>query len=501
MPRELLSKVRGARTYPAVISFVAGLIVAGIVIPIASGTSVNSVGSTGVQAAASGSASPATSVTPASPDGLPAGAAPGVAADGGPASPMAGTRNRVSASGTASRPPAARMSAPATRDTSPVKIGFPVYNTAGLALPGLVNAQNLLAGWHAYIDEVNASGGINGRKIAPVFYTYDVTKESSAQAACLYFTEDQHVAAVVGALNFPSADLCITKQHHTPMLTNDIHGDASFSQSQGLLFTIYPGGGRMMTNFAAELDQQHALDKKVIGIATGEEYDPGGVVAQQLADALAKRGHKVAYRAQFAADIQAAAAQAPVFVSQAKARNVDLMLMLIEPFTRGPAWISAARGQNYHPRYATSDWANAYIGGDGENASSINIGSTRYADFTSKQGAVTPAEAACVKTFESRQHRAMFARDSADYGALLLECDLLAILTTGARAAPGGDLSAPTLAAGLATVRRVNAASAAGSFAPGKFAFVDEVRTGAFRSSCGSFGCYYPVDGFHAPAV
>ena len=71
--------------------------------------------------------------------------------------------------------------------------------------------------YHAVIDELNKKGGVNGRKIVPVFAPINPIGTAPAQEACLKLIEDKHVFATVGFFYF-DAPLCYVAQHDTPIL-------------------------------------------------------------------------------------------------------------------------------------------------------------------------------------------------------------------------------------------------------------------------------------------
>jgi ABC-type branched-subunit amino acid transport system substrate-binding protein len=68
-----------------------------------------------------------------------------------------------------------------------------------------------------FIDDLNAHGGILGRKIVPVYRSYCPIGNAGALAACTAFTEDDAVFAVMGLLydDTGDADLCLTRDHQT----------------------------------------------------------------------------------------------------------------------------------------------------------------------------------------------------------------------------------------------------------------------------------------------
>jgi ABC-type branched-subunit amino acid transport system substrate-binding protein len=71
--------------------------------------------------------------------------------------------------------------------------------------------------YNAVIDELNKKGGVNGRKIVPVFAPINPIGTAPAQEACLKLTEDEKVFATVGFFYFDSP-LCYVSQHDTPIL-------------------------------------------------------------------------------------------------------------------------------------------------------------------------------------------------------------------------------------------------------------------------------------------
>src|SRR5207302_743192 len=107
------------------------------------------------------------------------------------------------------------------------------------------------AAWQAYIDEVNAGGGVAGRKLVPVFQQYDVTSADSQLAACRALTQDQKVFVVLGQFINPAATFCVTRDNQTLAVSASANTlDALYDQSQGRFVSLFPRASRMMANFA-----------------------------------------------------------------------------------------------------------------------------------------------------------------------------------------------------------------------------------------------------------
>ena len=82
--------------------------------------------------------------------------------------------------------------------------------------------------YQVYFDDINAKGGINGRRIVPVFKSYCPIDVATELTACTSLTDDNHVFAAYKAQN-----------HLTPALNNLIkqqqkgaafHNCAGFNQ-------------------------------------------------------------------------------------------------------------------------------------------------------------------------------------------------------------------------------------------------------------------------------
>jgi len=78
--------------------------------------------------------------------------------------------------------------------------------------------------YQAYIDDINANGGIAGRKIEPVYDTYCPLGSAGPLAVCTKLTDDDKVFAVMGTFVDFSGDAqtCVAKQHDTVLITYNL---------------------------------------------------------------------------------------------------------------------------------------------------------------------------------------------------------------------------------------------------------------------------------------
>ena len=79
-----------------------------------------------------------------------------------------------------------------------IKLGITYLDAS--AIKNIVNIDpgNYQVAYTTLIRQINTKGGINGRKIVPVFEPIDPIGTASAATACTALTEDDKVFAVIG---------------------------------------------------------------------------------------------------------------------------------------------------------------------------------------------------------------------------------------------------------------------------------------------------------------
>jgi ABC-type branched-subunit amino acid transport system substrate-binding protein len=128
--------------------------------------------------------------------------------------------------------------------------------------------------WKAYIDEVNAKGGILGRRIVPVYREYDGLDLDAQRAACVYLTEQAKVFAIVNSGGFYGDPiLCVTQQHRTPFLGQAGEALDFYQKSRGLYFSTTPNKDRVLQNMVASATRDDVFKGKTIGLLSREGID------------------------------------------------------------------------------------------------------------------------------------------------------------------------------------------------------------------------------------
>jgi ABC-type branched-subunit amino acid transport system substrate-binding protein len=124
--------------------------------------------------------------------------------------------------------------------------------------------------YNAVIDELNKNGGVNGRKVVPVFAKVNPIGTVPAQEACVKLTEDEKVFAAVGFFYF-DAPLCFVAQHDTPILGGTMTPDR-LKQAKAPWMTL-ESGAEVTPRVIDTLAKGGALKGKlgVVAIATEEK--------------------------------------------------------------------------------------------------------------------------------------------------------------------------------------------------------------------------------------
>ena len=209
-----------------------------------------------------------------------------------------------------------------------VKVGWPVLDQNLLVQAGFaVDIGDTTTIATKMVDDWNASGGVNGRKVELVnrsFGTDIANLLPDMQRVCLELTEDQQVFATVAVSWFGDAVTCVAGDHGTPLITESSMADTVLESGKGNVF---------LANFAWEEALRSAVrvvdDAGELGgfqkIGVFGQLEPGmrQAIDNGLAPALEEAGTSLAADGTipFSASLDNSAVAA--VVSRFKAENVD----------------------------------------------------------------------------------------------------------------------------------------------------------------------------------
>ncbi len=182
-----------------------------------------------------------------------------------------------------------------------------------------------------YIDDINAHGGINGRKIVPVYKTYSPLGSAGILALCTSLTQDDKVFAVVGTFVDFSGDAqqCIAKQEKRVLMTFNLTQSIIDKAPPGLIVTPGLIPERSASILIQLLTKEKMLDGKTVAVL-GDTTETV-VVKKTISPALKKAGVKTGTAAILnvgtTGDFTAALTQLDSFIERWKTEKVDTIFL------------------------------------------------------------------------------------------------------------------------------------------------------------------------------
>jgi ABC-type branched-subunit amino acid transport system substrate-binding protein len=185
--------------------------------------------------------------------------------------------------------------------------------------------------YRAYIDNINEHGGINGRKVEPVFQFICPLQPAAAVQACTSVTDDKQVFAVVGSMYDPTGDaqLCVAEQHKTILITDGLSQEMIDQAPPGLLLSPGITSDRRLKVIMSLLKSQHTLDGKKVAILTeAAATSPADDVVKPALDAMGLEQGSEAVLSISGQDTTAAQSQLDSFIEKWKTEHVDALIMV-----------------------------------------------------------------------------------------------------------------------------------------------------------------------------
>ncbi len=231
-----------------------------------------------------------------------------------------------------------------------IKVGVTYVDQSSLKASGLtLNLGDYKNSYQALVDQINAQGGIDGRKIELTFAPINPIGTAPADAACLHLTEDVKVFVAVGFF-LNNAVLCPVQLHDTAVIGGG-QTPQLMAQASAPWFTTNPGS-EVPVNVVKAFDQKKLLSGKFAVFAQIADQD---LMNQQILPELTKLGLKPTATAVLGApagDTAAITSQTQVIAQRFKAEGVTKVLLV------GPSsadWFLAMQDQSYQPQILASD--------------------------------------------------------------------------------------------------------------------------------------------------
>jgi ABC-type branched-subunit amino acid transport system substrate-binding protein len=183
-----------------------------------------------------------------------------------------------------------------------------------------------------FVDYINKNGGINGRKIVPVYKEYPPIPGGKPDplSLCTAFTEDDKVFAVVGVfIDFSGqGQECVTKQHNLIHIGHELDQPWIDASPGGLMLTPDATKETISASLVSLLASTGRLKGKTVAVVgdKNNESRVNDVIVPALKKAKAKLGSKAILNIT-GTDTTAAQAQVESFVEKWKTEGVNMVFL------------------------------------------------------------------------------------------------------------------------------------------------------------------------------
>lgn len=240
--------------------------------------------------------------------------------------------------------------APGVTDDT-VKVGITYVDLASLGEVVNINHGDYEGAYQALVDDINASGGINGRMIEPVIAPVNPVGSEGAEAACLQLTEDDPVFVVTGFF-LDDAVLCPLEAHQTAVIGSTMTG-GRLERAEAPWFTA-EGSTDLQSDIVRAFADAGEFDGTLgVYAGPGEEAQLNDVVLPLLDELGVEVAESAAGDASAdASDITAANAALAVIAERFESSGVDQVLLV---GTAGLGWASGTQSLDYRPQLFLTD--------------------------------------------------------------------------------------------------------------------------------------------------
>jgi hypothetical protein len=233
--------------------------------------------------------------------------------------------------------------APGVTDDS-IKIGVQYVDLASLGDVVTIDHGDYEAAYNALFDDINASGGINGRTLEPVYAPINPVGTDGADAACVQLTEDEDVFAVMGFF-LGDTVICPLETHQTAVIGGSMTPQ-NLERAQAPWYTAEAGTDQeadVVTTMADAGEFDGTLG--VFGAPT-EEAQMNDIILPLL-DELGVEVAESAIVDAPADDITAVNAATGVIAQRFESAGVDQVLVIGQS---GLTWASGTESLDYRPQ-------------------------------------------------------------------------------------------------------------------------------------------------------
>jgi hypothetical protein len=353
---------------------------------------------------------------------------------------------------------------------SSIKVGITYPDVAAIRSIINVDPGDYQVAYTTLINQINARGGINGRKIVPVFAPVDPLGTSAAATACTHLTEDEKVFVVLGFFQAPDV-ACYLDTHNVPIIGASLTA-AQSAQATAPWFNNIISDSDLIPKEMAIFKQEGAFAGKKVGVvATSADKGVMDIVLPTL-QKLKVNVVQTATNAVPDTDTVAQTQEYGVIAQKFQSSGVNTVVAV---GNSGNGWPAALQSNQstYHPRIIATDYIDldAYVSNKAGYTQAILKDALTAGGYPPV--AVVwddPAMKRCIATIHAAEPAAIIndpvtatASTPVTWTAPELACQQMALFSQFAKAA-GKTLSNQTLGKGAASLGHVTIPGGGGTF-------------------------------------
>ncbi|HLN16770.1 MAG TPA: ABC transporter substrate-binding protein [Acidimicrobiales bacterium] len=354
--------------------------------------------------------------------------------------------------------------------SSSIRVGITYPDVAAIRNIINVNPGDYRVAYTALINQLNAHGGINGRKIVPVFAPVDPLGTAGAATACTQLTEDDKVFVVLGF--FQAADTaCYLQTHDVPIIGASLSSTAA-AQAKAPWFNNLISDSSLVPKEMAVFKQEGAFTGKKVAVV-GQTADQAEVnLVVPVLHRLKVDVVQVAINDAPGTDTAALTAQYAIIAQKFKSSGANLVVAV---GNAGQQWPRALQSNQstYLPRLVTTDYTtlDAYVADKAGYSQAILQGALTAGGIPPPTVIWNdPAMRRCVATIQAAEPHAVIANPvtatastPVTYTAPEVACTQVALFADIAKAA-GPTLNNETFLRGGESLTHVTLPGGGGTF-------------------------------------
>jgi hypothetical protein len=348
-----------------------------------------------------------------------------------------------------------------------IKVGVTYVDLKAIASVTNISHGDYEASYRAVIDDLNKRGGINGRKVVPVFAPVNPIGTQPAEEACLKLTADDHVFVDIGFF-LGDAVLCPLENHSTAVLGGDMNPER-LGRAKAPWFTLEPSSD-VQSDGVKAFDKAGALDGKIAVYAIVNDK---ALLDDTIKPLLADLGVKPVATAILdtpPTDVQAGIAQTAVIAQRFKSAGATKVLVV---GNGGVSWAKGLATTDFRPQslFITTNTIFAYTN-DAAGADFSVLKDALAADVAGKAVIYRePKMQKCVKMIEKatgttiKESVDVSAGEPDNFVSALSACRYIGLFETLAKTA-GKDLNYATFRAAAAKASPMDLPGGTFTFGP-----------------------------------